>query len=1178
MDKKALSEYALFARRELENQIRLSLNRLGIFSDSIKTANIVGDFTIVEGTQETFPKRVYGLRNSIIENHIKERGFDNVVEEFAYTWFNRIIAIRFLEVHDYFSHGFRVLTSRDGSYEPEILANLPYVKDSLHLDSSVIESLKTQNKTEELYRYVLFKQCNALNLTLPMLFDEQESYLELLLPTNLLSEGSVIRKINDIPEEDFRNDVEVIGWLYQFYVASNREKFRKSKKVGKDLLPTLSEVFTPDWLVRYMVQNSLGRIWVESYPNSSLKKAMTFFVDGSADKSKINDAINEAKKADVDPLLIKVIEPCCGSGHILVYAFDLLFQMYLEKGYSAKDIPALILKNNLYGLDVDKRAAQLSQFALMMKARSIDNRFLSSERIVFPKVFEIEDSTSLIDLDYKKMIVDFGFSEEAQETIIYLVDTFRYGRVVGSLLKVEKRNYQKVIDEITEIRKNYIPNILETTFYSVGLRTILLLCNDAILLSSKYDVMVTNPPYLDGSKLEDAEKEYCLAHYKDGKDDLSVMFMETDFVKPNGYISMVNPDSWMFLPSFAKMRNWLFSSKTILSGVHLGLGAFDATVQTVSFTLKNSRGNCASVFYRLVSSKNKEEAFFDRKNVYVFNVDSLACIPQKPIAYWVSQNTINCFSTGSFLGSFVRSSVGIQPVNPDRYVHFWWEVNERDINFSAFNVSDTFGAKKWFPYNKGGLFRKWYGNDEMVIDWQNDGAHIKTEAQQSGHHYQQYADDLKFKPLVTWSRISSGPAAFRLKEPGYLSDMAGFSLYAPREELLPVLGFCNSLVARHFLSFLAPTLNFMVGQVAAMPFDRIFFSEPQISNLVAECIELEKKDWDSRETSWNYRKNPLCNGQNLAISFQEHKKQTSDDFKRIQELETNINRFFIDHFGLEKEIDPNVSEKEIGISVANEADDVRSLISYLIGVLFGRYSFSKEGIVYGGPSLTDVNQKGDDSGDGIVPLYRFSGISDSLSSQICRLLRECFGEADYADNLRFIARALGEKNDESPEECLDRYLIDDFYEDHLKQYQKRPIYWMLSSGKHQAFQCLIYMQKFNQDTLARVNSKYFLKRTEMYKTEETRLVGKMSSSELSAQEKKTVENQLAEIRACEEELLEYGQILDHLASQNVSIDLDKGVKENYSKFQSQKLIVDGAILTKDLLVPVKGLEAEPNEY
>lgn len=615
MNKKALLDYALFARKELETQIALSLNKLGIYKDKILKANVVGDYTIIEGNPDSFPKRVYNLRKMMISEYFEnEEKFETVVEEFAYTWFNRLVAIRFMEIHDYFPHGFHVLTSRDGSYEPEILSNLPYVFSELNLKEDVIRSLRDQNKTEELYRYVLVKQCSALSKIIPDIFDVREPYLELLLPNNLLSQDSVIRKIELIPEEDFMNDIEVVGWLYQFYNSVKKDEVFASKEtITKDTLPAVTQLFTPDWIVRYMADNSVGRLWLESYPNSSLKQSLKYYVEDAKQDEETQKKLDEIKYKNVNPEEIKIIEPCCGSGHILVYVFDLLLNMYLEQGYNKRDIPALILKNNLYGLDVDKRAAQLAKFSLIMKARSIDNRFFNEDRFVNPRVFEIKDSQLLIALNYKDAMKSLHFSEESIKQAEYLVDKFEYGKVVGSLLKVAPKDYSSLVEDIKRCKEVESPGIFEQDFYDKGLKRLGYLVRVARVLSRKYDVMITNPPYIGISALETPAKNYATKYYPDSKTDMFAMFMEADFIKKNGFLSMINMHSWMFLSSYEKLRKKIIQQKCIINMIHLGAHAFETiggeVVQTTSFVIRNCSIPSNGVYFRLVDEKDKEAAF-----------------------------------------------------------------------------------------------------------------------------------------------------------------------------------------------------------------------------------------------------------------------------------------------------------------------------------------------------------------------------------------------------------------------------------------------------------------------------------------------------------------------------------------------------------------------------------------
>lgn len=610
MDKKALQAYAEWAKNNLEEQIEIALKTLGINSEKeIKEAKRVGDYTIIDGDPNSYPADLKGKRDQIVST-VQREGYKYVIEEFAYTWFNRIVALRFMEVHDFLPHGFRVLSSRDGGFEPEILKNVTFVKDELKLDVELISKLKAQGKIDEAYRYVLFRQCKALSGILPMLFDTDSDYLELLLPKSLLKGETFITKIREISEEDFLNDVEVIGWLYQFYVASDRQAFRDAKVVTKDLIPTLTQVFTPDWIVRYMTENSVGRLWLESYPDSTLKSSMKYYVEDAKQETDVQRKIDAIKYKNVNPEDIRIIEPCCGSGHILVYIFDLLYKMYEERGYQAREIPTLILKNNLVGLEIDKRAAQLASFSLVMKARSLNSRFFSQNYYVIPNVVEIWDSRSLLSYNYESTITELKLlTDEEIKNIKWLVETFRYGKTVGSLIKVEKKDFDSIRKSIEKIEHNAVMTIFNSDFLSAGIRCLRHLLKQAEVMSAKYDVMITNPPYLGISKMEANPKQYLIDKYPNSKSDMFAMFMEAPYCKKNGFIAMVNPDSWMFLVSFENLRKSIIMKQSIVNMIHLGLGAFDATVQTTSFVIRNAEVAGNGVYFRLVDEKDKESAF-----------------------------------------------------------------------------------------------------------------------------------------------------------------------------------------------------------------------------------------------------------------------------------------------------------------------------------------------------------------------------------------------------------------------------------------------------------------------------------------------------------------------------------------------------------------------------------------
>ena len=617
MDKRALQSYAVWAKNNLENQIEVSLKTLGINSEKdIKEARRVGEYTIIDGDSNSYPADLKNKRDSIVRL-IQTDGYKQVIEEFAYTWFNRIVALRFMEVHDFLPHGFRVLSNRTGGFEPEILKNLNFVKDELALDLSVISPLLEQGKIDEAYRYVLFRQCVALSDILPMLFDKDDSYLELLLPKALLKGETFITKLLEIDESEFLNDVEVIGWLYQFYISQKKDEVFASKKtITKDTLPAVTQLFTPDWIVRYMAENSVGRIWMESYPDSSLRFEMKYYVEDATQEEEAQRKIDAIKYQNVNPEDIRIIEPCCGSGHILVYVFDLLYKMYEEKGYQQREIPTLILKNNLVGLDVDKRAAQLASFSLVMKARSANSRFFNRTYYTVPQVYEIWDSRALLVNDYKSQLQELKILGASQiKDIEWLVETFRYGKTIGSLLKVDKKDFKSISDSIDLLDQNGVRTIFNYNFFVDGIKCLRHLVKQAEVMSAKYDVMITNPPYIGISAMEAPVKDYAVKYYPNSKTDMFAMFMETGFVKRNGFFAMINMHSWMFLSSYEKLRKDILLNKEIVNMAHLGAHAFEAiggeVVQTTSFIIRNVNIGGNGVYFRLVDSVDKERDFLE---------------------------------------------------------------------------------------------------------------------------------------------------------------------------------------------------------------------------------------------------------------------------------------------------------------------------------------------------------------------------------------------------------------------------------------------------------------------------------------------------------------------------------------------------------------------------------------
>ena len=1196
MDKGILQRYSVWAKENLEQQVEVSLKTLGINSETdIARARRTGDVTTIEGDPNSYSADLYQKRNEII-NLVKSKGYKNVIEEFSYTWFNRFVALRFMEVHDFLGHGFRVLSSRSGGVEPEILQNLGYVKEDLKLDLNICSLYREQNKVEELFRYVLIQQCNALSNILPMLFSRDMGYLELLLPKTLLRGDTVITKMIDIPEEAFLEDVEIIGWMYQFYISGKKDAVNKEKKtITKDTLPAVTQLFTPDWIVRYMAENSVGRIWMESYPSSPLRSQMRYYVDDAEQPEEVQIQLNEIKYKNVNPEEIRIIEPCCGSGHILVYVFDLLYKMYEEKGYQAREIPTLILSKNLYGLDVDKRAAQLSSFALIMKARVANNRFFTERYYASPNVFEIIDSSYLLQMQYRKYLVELNLlSDKEIREIDNLVDLFKNGKTIGSLLKIKGVDLSVIKGALAKIDNNAISNIFNSTVLTDGVRDIKCLVILAGVLASKYDIMITNPPYIGISSMEAPVKEYAVKNYPNSKTDMFAMFMETSFAKRNGYISMINMHSWMFLSSFEKLRASLLRSRDIITMCHLGAHAFDTiggeVVQTTAFIMRQPKIGFISKYYRLIDSTEKEAEYLNSVNglsnlVFNKSSDDYQMLPGEPIAYWVSKNFVSNYKHDS-LSKYANVITGMTIGDNNKYLRLWFEVQFSNIALNRRTMESVDLRKtKWIPYSKGGSHRKWYGDYDYVVNWsqKNHFNRSKTTLQ-----------DLYLRPALTWPFISSGNFSAKELPQGFLWDVAGSPCFFDSESIKKYgLGFLCSKVANYVLSVVNPTINVQAVDIAQLPFiiDKTIINT--VNNLVDDCVQIQKSDWVLDDLSWDYTENPLIKwekdlwdstaigaamhhyyGSNpkvnssLELCFMLWQGECKERFDKLKNNEEELNRIFIDIYGLQDELTPEVEDKDVTVRLADKERDIQSLISYLVGVVMGRYSLNREGLQYAGGQWDMLKYGEPIDDDGIIPIYSSLGMEDSLTTKIIELIKTIFGEDDYRNNIDFIADALGKKSNESSEETLNRYLNEGFYNDHLKIYQKRPIYWMFSSGKNSGFKCLIYMHRYNADTLARINGKYFLPESTRIKNELDEINTAISAAE--GRDRIRLEKERQKLAAKYNEAIEYGQVLDHMANKFIDIDLDDGVKVNYAKFQGIELVTDnGTKVKKDLLVPIK---------
>ena len=1116
MEKRVLQTYAVWARDNLEQQIEVSLKTLGINGDNdFREAKQSGDFTYIEGDPNSYPASLYGKRREII-SEVRLKGYQNIIEEVAYTWFNRLVALRFMELHNYLSHGFRVLSSTSGSIEPDILKNLSLAKTDLRLDMKICEQLKSQNKTEELFRHVLICQCGALSDVLPRLFSRDSGYMELLLPKSLLIGETVLTRLVKIPEENFMNDVQIIGWLYQYYNTKEKEKvfasLKKNIKISKEDIPAATQLFTPDWIVRYMVENSLGRLWLEGHPNDALKAQWKYYLDEAEQEPEVQAQLEQirAEYRSLKPEEIKVIDPCMGSGHILVYIFDVLMQIYESQGYTQRDAAQNIVRHNLHGLDIDKRAAQLAYFAVMMKARQYDRRFFSSKL----------------------------------QPMVYSTTGDEDGENFGSLLTVDD--------------PGEMPEDPQSVFDQADYERRLNVWNYRYLLAQKYHVVVTNPPYMGGAGMSGKLAEFVKKNYPDSKSDLSTAFMEQTLRMCNehGYMSMINIPVWMFLSSYEKLREKMIKSNTFISMVHPGRGIFGSDFGTTTFVIEKTYISGYAGSYRRLFEKQgevegieeREQAFLAGKGSFTAQQDNFSKIPSAPAAYWVSEKFIEAYSNKK-IGEYGFARSGLQTGNNDLFLKYWHEVHIDCIAFGMRTKEDYLQTgKKWTPQIKGGEFRKWYGNFDYIVNWKNDGAEIR---QCAGCRLNAMGnDDLFFKSGITWSHTTSSVFGARYLQGGCLFNVEAPTLFLNASSYFYFLGFLNSCVAQKYLTTLNSTMHYLVGNIVALP---ICIKEDNISiidKLVERSISLSRTDWDSFETSWDFKRHPLVRGVSTVLeAFAAWEAECEGRFQQLKANEEELNRIFIDIYGLQDELTPEVEDKDMTVRRADLGRDVRSLLSYAVGCMFGRYSLDVDGLAYAGGEW-DASKYSTflPDADGILPITDEDYLEDDIVTLLCVWLKKVYGPDTLEENLDFIAKALGNKGATS-REVIRNYFLKDFFADHCKIFQKRPIYWLFDSGKQNGFKALIYLHRYTPDTIGNVRIDYLHRMQRVYENEIDRMQDMIEHSKnprevaASAKRKEKLQKQLKECR-------EYDEKISHLALSRIELDLDDGVKVNYRKMQT----------------------------
>lgn len=1159
MNKTAIKNFAVWARNKLIKEITYKAGLLGI-TDKAIAEELEGSTNSLKlydiGTKE--PVKVQGneisQRNALADkiktkaNEISYKdAFEFVIEEVAYTWFNRLIAIRFMEVNDYLPSGVRVLSSESkGKKEPDMVTT-PFETD---IDFTSADKAEMQNlKDDELFRFLFIKQCNKLHDYLPELFEEINNYTEILLNISFTDEdGIVYHLVNDISEEDFGEQVQIIGWLYQYYNSEPKDKvfanLKKNVKISKENIPAATQLFTPDWIVRYMVENSLGRLWVDGHADYD-KSEWKYYLDEAEQEESVKVQLEsiKAEYKNISPEDIKFIDPCMGSGHILVYAFDVLMQIYLSQGYIERDAAQLIIEKNLYGMDIDKRAYQLSYFALMMKGRASDRRFLTRDikpnLVGFSAIAEEPIAVSFLD---DKLI---KFTEQFKN-----VDTY------GSLLEVSGFDTDEIENLINSIEDGSMAieckPALEKMLFAYR------------LMSQKYDVVVTNPPYMGGSGMDAKLSDFVKKNYPDSKSDMFAIFIEKCGQFSKQYYAMITQHAFMFLSSYEKLRTKLLNHTTI-NMAHLGTRAFDEiggeVVQTTAFinTVKRIKGY-AGLYARLVDingENEKAEMFLSGENRYTANQSNFSKIPGSPVAYWVSENFIRAFENKT-IADYGFAGIGMRTGDNNRFLRLWYEINRKNLLIGC-DSSETqvLSQTRWIPYNKGGEFRRWYGNNDYVVDWYNNGYEIKENTIKV---YPQLGDDLGWKISneqyyyrkgITWSGITSSKCSYRVYDEGFIFDSGANGLFAYNEDDRLYLSAClNSNIILYTMSVINPTINNGAGTIRKLPVIMDLNKKPTIDTLVQENIALSKNDWDSFETSWDFEKHPFINGEKtIKSAFEKWSDECEQRFSKLKSNEEELNRIFIDIYGLQDELTPEVEEKDVTVRRSDLTRDVKSFISYAVGCMFGRYSLDVDGLAYaGGEWDSSKYATFIPDTDNCIPVTDTDYFSDDIVNRFVEFVKVVYGADTLEENLKFIADALGNKGLTS-RDVIREYFLKDFMKDHVKTYQKRPVYWLFDSGKQNGFKALVYMHRWNQDTIGNVRVEYLHKLQRIYERTLEDLQDTIDNSDNSKDIAKA-EKQKDKITKQLKETRDYDERIAHLALMRIDIDLDDGVKVNYEKVQT----------------------------
>lgn len=1202
MDKPAIKKFAVWARNKLIADTKYRAGLVGVTETAIaeplpQSNETVQFFDVglpqpyrIEGDAVTQRQRfVAELNKETAKQGSYTAAYQTVVDKVAYTWFNRLIAVRYMEVNDLLPSRTRVLSSADGRAEPQIVTS-PFdaVLDYTPAEQQQIVTLKNDNKLDEAFQLLFLKQCAALGDCLPRLFEQVDDYMPLLLALSFTDkDGVVCHLVNDIPESDWLEEdnkggaVQIVGWLYQYYNTEPKEQvfanLKKNIKISAENIPAATQLFTPDWIVRYMVENSLGRLWSEGHPNFD-KSNWKYYLDEAPQEPQVAQQLAELRKgyAALTPEDIKCIDPCMGSGHILAYLFDVLMQIYRSAGYTDRDAAASIVEHNLYGLDIDDRAAQMAYFVVMMKGCQYDSRFL--RRHLNPHVYAIQESGELT-------TDALGRLGKQESTARVLLDGFKNAKEYGSILqpKVTLAELDALQEQLREVGgASDVGSLTDQLVAGQIVNVLYPLIEQAWMLVQKYDVVVTNPPYMGGSGMNARLSDYVKKYYPDSKNDLFAVFIEhgNEMVKRAGFNCMVTMQSWMFLSSFEKMRVNALQTKTITNLMHMEnmvMGIAFGTAVTVfqNAAVHGYKGTYNQIKLQDIENDVPKQFPVSGNRFAQVSTDNFFKIPGSPVAYGLSQQMLLPYSIHEkLLGEVAAPCAGLATGDNNIFQRIWYEVKFSNIGFGVLDVRETENRnEKWYPCNSGGDFRKWSTDDRMIVNWQNNGKEIKAFKNAAGklaarpQNTQWY-----FKEGLTWNKLSSSKFAVKYKRTGFIFDDTSRSAFPhDGENLNYLIGLLCSNVTFEYLKALNPTMSFTNGDLVRIPITVSKEKTEGIANTVENNISLSKSDWDSFETSWNFKKHPLlpelplgsecvfrdANGKMGSASVtsialaDEYARWESECNKRFNDLKANeeeLNRIFIDIYGLQDELTPEVEDKDVTVRRADLTREIKSLLSYAVGCMFGRYSLDVDGLVYAGGKWDDSKYTTFiPDADNVLPITDEEYFTDDIVGRFVEFVKVVYGTDTLEDNLAFIAKALGTKGT-SPRAVIRNYFLNGFYADHVKIYQKRPIYWLYDSGKQNGFKALIYMHRYNADTSGLVRADYLYKMEQVYESEIARMddaIANGTSREV-AQATKRKEKLVKQLKECKD----YDDRLGHIALARIPIDLDDGVKVNYDKVQT----------------------------